>query len=64
MVGRHLVLPSVGSAAPIAAFMATKGGGRTGPAPKREAQRPERSGGWRRTAILFRDAKARSAGGK
>jgi hypothetical protein len=35
--GRHRVLPFVGSAAPIAAFMATKGGGRTGPAPRSEA---------------------------
>ena len=33
VVGRHGELPFVGSAAPIAAFMATKGGGRTGPAP-------------------------------
>jgi len=35
--GRHGVLPLVGSTAPIAAFMATKGGGRFGLAP--EAQR-------------------------
>jgi hypothetical protein len=35
--GRHGVLPFVGSTAPIAAFMATKGGGRAGRAP--EAQR-------------------------
>ena len=42
-IGRHGVLSFVGSAAPIAAFVATKGGGRTGPAPERseaaEAQR-------------------------
>ena len=35
--GRHGALPLVGSTAPIAAFMATKGGGRSGLAP--EAQR-------------------------
>jgi len=35
--GRHDALLLVGSTAPIAAFMATKGGGRTGLAP--EAQR-------------------------
>jgi len=50
----------IGSAAPIAAFMATKGGGRTGPAPRK---RPERSGGWRRAAILLRDAKRASSCG-
>ena len=64
--GRHGVLPFVGSTAPIAAFMATKGGGRTGPAPRSEAERPKRSGGWRGPAILLRDAKAApwAAGGK
>ena len=35
------VLPFVGSAAPIAAFVATKGGGRTGPAPRSEAEAAE-----------------------
>src|SRR5665213_148013 len=49
--------PFVGSAAPIAAFMATKGGGRTGPAPPSAAKRPKQSGGWREPAILFRDVK-------
>ena len=37
--------------------MATKGGGRTGPAPRAKRQRPKRSGGWRKPAILFRDVK-------
>ena len=37
VIGRHGRLSLVGSAAPIAAFMATKGGGRTGPAPPSEA---------------------------
>ena len=43
------VLPFVGSAAPIAAFMATKGGGRTGPAPgaKRRAEARAEDGGGR-----------------
>src|SRR5258708_35854348 len=49
--------PFVGSAAPIAAFMATKGGGRTGPAPPSAAKRPKQSGGWREPTILFRDVK-------
>ena len=41
------VLPFVGSAAPIAAFVATKGGGRTGPAPgaKRRAEAKRRMAG-------------------
>ena len=41
------VLPFVGSTAPIAAFMATKGGGRTGPAPaaKRRAEAQRRMAG-------------------
>ena len=39
--GRHGVLPFVGSAAPIVAFMATKGGGRTGPARRSEAEAAE-----------------------
>ena len=39
--GRHGVLPFVGSTAPIAAFMATKGGGRAGPAPRSEAEAAE-----------------------
>ena len=40
-------LPFVGSTAPIAAFMATKGGGRTGPAPaaKRRAEAKRRMAG-------------------
>ena len=49
--------PFVGSAAPIAAFMATKGGGRAGPALRSAAKRPKQSGGWREPAILPRDVK-------
>jgi len=52
------VLPFVGSAAPIAAFVATQGGGRTGPAPRREREGPKRSGGWWSPIVLLRDAKA------
>ena len=36
-LARHGDFPLVGSAAPIAAFMATNGGGRTGPAPRSAA---------------------------
>src|SRR5260221_5489725 len=50
-------LSLVGLVALIAAFMATKGGGRSGPAPRSAAKRPERSGGWREPAILLRDVK-------
>jgi hypothetical protein len=43
------LFPFVGSAAPIAAFVATKGGGRTGPAPgaKRRAEASAEDGGGR-----------------
>jgi hypothetical protein len=46
---------SFGWTATVAAFMATKAGGRDGPAPG--AKRPS-GGGWRRPAILLRDGKA------
>jgi hypothetical protein len=45
MVGCHEVLLSVGSAAPIAAFMTTKRGGRTGPAPRSGRSEAEDGGG-------------------
>src|SRR5258708_33106203 len=38
-------LSFVGLVALIAAFMATKGGGRSGPAPRSAAKRPKQSGG-------------------
>jgi hypothetical protein len=50
----------IGSAAPIAAFMATKGGGRAGPAPPK---RPERSGGWLCCGYFAWRCKARSSYG-
>jgi hypothetical protein len=43
----------VGSAAPIAAFMATKAVGRAGPAPCSKAERPKQSGGWRGRLFCF-----------
>ena len=50
--------PLVGLTAPIAAFVATKGGGRPGPAPRSEKRkRPKRSGGWRKPTIFVRDVK-------
>src|SRR5580658_8234317 len=53
-----MVLPFVGSTAPIAAFMATKGGGRTGLAPG--ASRPPKPAGRRRKRRA--KAKRRMAG--
>ena len=41
VIGRHGRFPFVGSAAPIAAFVATKSGGRTGPAPPSAATAAE-----------------------
>src|SRR5580692_7296433 len=55
-------LSFVGLVALIAAFMATKGGGRSGLAPRSAAKRPERSAGWREPAILSRDAKRHLGG--
>ena len=63
VLGRHGELPFVRSAAPIAAFMATKGGGRTGPAPPSAATAAEATaedGG--QPAILSRDVKRRLSG--
>src|SRR3981189_1455291 len=57
-----LWLPLVGLVALIAAFMATKGGGRSGPAPRSAAKRPQQSGGWLEPAILPRDVKRRLGG--
>src|SRR6266850_6220150 len=57
-----LWLPLIGLVALIAAFMATKGGGRSGPAPRSAAKRPQQSGGWREPTILPRDVKRRLGG--
>jgi hypothetical protein len=66
VVGGAFAAFLVGSAAPIAAFMATKAAGGLDLHPE-QSEGPKRSAGWRMPAILLRDAKAAplwAAGGK
>jgi hypothetical protein len=52
----------VGVTATAAAFVATKDGGRGGPAPAVIAEGRSGSGGWRSPVLLLRDGTARSRG--